>query len=173
MKKGTLVFIAFFCFLACSRGGCEQAGRAAELSVSFADAKWDGLTIPEIGRCRDCGGEGFSPALLVREIPPGADSIIIEFHDRTLGIFHGAVRFAISRGPEFVVPSFREQTFDLPRGAEMESAHRAPLGRRGAYMAPCGCGDGNLYEAVLLAVGTAESGKKLILGKGKIILGKF
>ena len=40
-------------------------------------------------------------------------------------------------------------------------------------MAPCGCGLGNKYEAVIMAVKTEKSGQKLLLEKGQITLGKF
>lgn len=173
MKKGAAILIAVACFLACSCSGYKSAENVADLSVSFVDPKWDGQKIPESGRCRSCGGKGFSPALMVRNIPQYTDTLIAEFNDKSAGIFHGAVRFRISQKSEFVIPSVQEQTLDLPQGVEIESEHRAPFGDRGAYMAPCGCGSEYVYEATILAIRTEPSGQKWLLGKGKINLGKF
>jgi hypothetical protein len=134
--------------------------------------------VPKIGQCKNCGGEGFSPALRVKNIPLEADLVIVEFNDKSMPALskdggHGAIRFKIENKTESVVPSIAEQTFDLPEGIEMQSPHKAPLGTPGAYMAPCGCGNENKYEATILAVKTAQSNKRMILGRGKIFLGKF
>lgn len=134
--------------------------------------------MPKVGQCQNCGGEGLSPAMRIKNIPPEADLIIVEFNDKSMpGLSkdggHGAIRFKIENATEFVVPSVPEQTLELPKGIEMESKHRAPLGKPGAYMAPCGCGNENKYEANILAVKSIQSGKRLILGRGKVFLGKF
>lgn len=173
MKTGAVFLTAVACFFVCSCSEYKSAENAAELSVSFIDPNWDGKTIPVSGQCQNCGGQGFSPALRVRNIPGGADVIIAEFMDKSMGVFHGALRFHVSQKSEFIIPSVPEQTLSLPKGAEIESEHRAPLGERGAYMAPCGCGDEYLYEATVFAIQTGSSGRKLLLGKGKITLGKF
>ncbi len=47
------------------------------------------------------------------------------------------------------------------------------LGPYGAYLAPCGCGNENKYEATIMAIKTEKSGLKLLVGKGKITLGRF
>lgn len=92
----------------------------------------------------------------VKNIPPDADLIVVEFNDKSMpGLSkdggHCAIRFKIKNKTEFVVPSIAEQTLDLPEGIELESQHRAPLGKPGAYMAPCGCGNENKYEATIIA----------------------
>jgi hypothetical protein len=55
----------------------------------------------------------------------------------------------------------------------MESEHTAPLGTPGAYMAPGGCGWNNKYVATIVAIKNDKSGQKLLLGEGKIKLGRF
>ncbi len=173
MKKGIIILTAIACIFVFSCSEYKSAENVAELSISFIDSNWDGKTIPVSGQCQNCGGQGFSPALLVENIPAHANFIVAEFKDKSMGVFHGAIRFQIAQKSEFVIPSVPEQTLNLPKGAEIESEHRAPLGERGAYMAPCGCGDENLYEATVFAIKTGSSGRKLLLGKGKITLGKF
>jgi phosphatidylethanolamine-binding protein (PEBP) family uncharacterized protein len=151
----------------------KSAENVAELTVSFIDQKWDGRNVPKNGQCRNCGGEGLSPPLLVKNIPENTDALIVEFNDKTMPTFHGAIRFQVSEKAEFAIPSVQEQTFDLPQGAEMESEHDAPIGIPGAYMAPCGCGYRNKYVATIVAIKYEKSGQKLLLGKGKIKLGRF
>ena len=165
-----LVFISLF--LACSDKN------VVDLIISFDDSKWDGKKVPTVGQCQNCGGKGLSPAILIKNIPREADLIIVEFNDKSMPALskeggHGAIRFKIKNATEFVAPSVPEQTLELPKGSEMESQHRAPSGKPGAYMAPCGCGNGNKYEATILAVKSPQSGKRLILGRGKIFLGEF
>jgi len=173
MKKETFIFLAILCFFACSDSKYESAENVAELTISFNDPSWDGADVPKRGQCTNCGGEGLSPPLLVKNIPENADVLIVEFKDKTMNVFHGAIRFPISEKMEFVIPSVQEQTMDLPPGAELESVHNAPIGGPGAYMAPCGCGYRNKYVATIRALKSENSGQKLLLGKGKIKLGRF
>jgi phosphatidylethanolamine-binding protein (PEBP) family uncharacterized protein len=173
MKAVTFIFIAFVCLFACSNSPYQSADDVAELTVSFVDPKWDGKKIPKSGQCKNCGGEGLSPPLLVKNIPKDADFLVFEYKDKTMGVFHGAIRFQISKKTEFAVPSVPEQTFDLPQGVEVESEHTAPIGNPGAYMAPCGCGYNNKYTATIMAIQVETSGQKVLLGKGKIKLGRY
>ena len=61
--------------------------------------------MPKSGQCTNCGGEGLSPALLVKNIPENADVLIVEFKDKTMNVFHGAIRFPIPEKTEFVITS--------------------------------------------------------------------
>ena len=173
MKKGTFIILAIVCFLACSDSRYKSAENVAELNISFVDPRWDGSNVPKSGQCTNCEGEGLSPPMLVKNIPENTDVLIVEFKDKTMNVFHGAIRFQVSEKAEFVIPSVQEQTFELPQGAETETAHTAPLGAPGAYMAPCGCGYRNKYMATIVAIKNENSGQKLLLGKGKIKLGRF
>ena len=172
MRLRIILFVFITFLLACSDKNI------ADINISFNDLKWDGEKVPKVGQCRNCGGEGFSPALRVKNIPPDTDLIVVEFNDKSMpGLSkdggHGAIRFKIKNKTEFVIPSIAEQTLDLPEGIELESQHRAPLGKPGAYMAPCGCGNENKYEATIIAFKSTQSGQRLTMGKGKIFLGKF
>jgi phosphatidylethanolamine-binding protein (PEBP) family uncharacterized protein len=178
MKEFSCILMAVAFVLACSEGQYDSAGNVARLDVSFADSAWDGKTVPKSGQCENCGGGGLSPALRVRNIPAEADALVAEFNDKSMPALskdggHGAIRIRISNTAEFVIPSVHEQTFDLPQGVVMESQHRAPLGNPGAFMAPCGCGNGNSYEAKVMALRTEANGRRLLAGTGKIDLGKF
>lgn len=172
MKSRIFLLVLCTLCLACSDKNI------AELNISFDDPNWDGEKVPKVGQCRNCGGEGLSPALHIENIPLGADIIMVEFNDKSMpglskGGGHGAIRFKIKNKTEVVVPSIAEQTFDLPEGIEMESQHRAPIGKPGAFMAPCGCGNENKYEATIFALKSTQSGQRLTMAKGKIFLGKF
>ena len=171
MKKGTFIILAFVCFFACSDSRYKYAENVAELSISFVDQNWDGKDVPKSGQCRSCGGKGLSPTLLVKNIPENTDVLIVEFEDTTMNIFHGAIRVPVSEKEEIAIPSFQDQTFNLPKGVETESEHTAPIGAAGAYMAPCGCGLRNKYVATIVAIKNENSGQKLLLGKIK--LGRF
>ena len=173
MKKVTFISIVMICFFACSNSPYQSAEDVAELTVSFVDPEWNGKKIPKIGQCKNCGGEGLSPSLLVKNIPKNADFLVFEYKDKTMGVFHGAIRFQISEQSEFTVPSIPEQTFDLPHGSDLVAEHTAPIGSPGAYMAPCGCGFNNKYAATIMAIQNESSGHKLLFGKTKINLGRY
>ena len=173
MKKRIFIFLAIVCFFACSDGKYKSAESVAELTISFIDQNWDGKDVPTSGQCRSCDGEGLSPALRVKNIPENTDTLIVEFKDKTMNIFHGAIRVQVFEKAEIAIPSFQDQTFNLPHGVEAESEHTAPIGASGPYMAPCGCGLRNKYEATIVAIKNENSDQKLLLGKGKINLGRF
>jgi len=173
MKKGTFIILAIVCFFACSDSRYKSAENVAELSISFIDQNWDGKDVPTSGQCRSCDGKGLSPALLVKNIPENTDVLIVEFEDTTMNIFHGAIRVPVSEKAEIAIPSFQDQTYNLPKGVEAESEHTAPIGAAGPYLAPCGCGLRNKYAATIMAIKNENSGKNLLLGKGKIKLGRF
>jgi len=173
MKKGTLIFLAIICLMACSDRTYKSGERVIKLNISFVDPEWDGKKVPKSGQCTNCGGEGLSPPLLVKNMPPDTDALIIKFRDKSMAVDHGAIRFQISGKTKLAIPSVPEQTFNLPQGTETESEHNAPVGLPGAYMAPCGCGYNNKYVATIMAIKTEKSGQNLLVGKGKIKLGRF
>ena len=39
---------------------------------------------PKAGQCQNCGGEGLSPAMRIKNIPPEADLIIVIFNDKSM-----------------------------------------------------------------------------------------
>lgn len=168
-------------FLSVLLGGCASAPPegppAAPLAVSFVDSAWNGSGVPEIGRCRRCGGGGMSPALRIENLPPGTTSVVIEFNDRSYEPMsrhggHGAVRVMARNVSAVTLPSFRENTDRLPAGVVVVRPHRAVGYGKGVYLAPCSCGSNNYYEAVVKAVAVRE-GRETVLATGKIELGQF
>jgi len=172
-KKIGIVLLCAVCFFACSDGRFKSADTVVDLSISFTDTNWDGKKIPKIGQCTNCGGKGLSPPLRISNIPKNTEFLILEFKDKTMVVYHGAVRIPITSNTELTVPSFKEQTYDLPMGIEMEKEHNAPIGAGGVYMAPCGCGYNNKYMAYVFALRKDDSGQIWLLGKGEIKLGRF
>lgn len=173
MKNGMVILVVLICLAACSDSKYQKAANIVDLSVSFADSKWDGKNVPQIGQCNICQGQGYSPPLLVQNIPEGADHLVVEYIDKTMGVHHGAIRFRINKKPDFTITSIPEQTFDLPPDAYLDTEHDAPIGRSGAYMAPCGCGYRNKYTATIYAIKFEDPGPSMLVGKGKITLGRF
>jgi phosphatidylethanolamine-binding protein (PEBP) family uncharacterized protein len=173
MKKSAILFLHIAFIFACSDSRFESADVVANLSVSFADARWDGKKVPKCGQCTLCGGEGLSPSLKIANIPENTDFLMVEYKDLTMGVYHGAVRIPMTPDNEYTILSLPEQTYELPQGIQMETEHQAPIGSPGAYMAPCGCGYNNKYMAYVFAMKSEDPGKKLLLGKGKIKLGRF
>jgi len=146
-------------------GGTPGSGGPA-LTVRFADATWDGATIPRVGMCRRCGGEGMSPALLVAGVPTGAEALIVEFDDLSfepLARFggHGTLRVDCRGATEVRVPSVVEGTMSMPDGVRIERPHRAPVATPDGYLGPCACdGSRNLYQATVKAVVLDPSPKR-------------
>jgi len=154
----------------------RHAGTLAELTVSLADAEWDGRTIPTSGICKEGAGRGMSPAIRVAGIPAGCDGVVVEFNDtgkRDLAEYGGlgAIWIATRGSGEVVVPSVPERTLTIPEGVQMEHGHRAEWFGPGAYLAPCSLGAGHLYTAHVMAVQkTAPDGPRL-LGEATLNLG--
>jgi hypothetical protein len=114
MKLRILFLFLSTLFLACSDTN------VADLNVTFDDPNWDGVKVPKVGQCKNCGGEGLSPALRIKNIPPDTGLIIIEFNDKSMpalskGGGHGAVSFKVENKTEIIVPSIGEQTLIYPR----------------------------------------------------------
>jgi hypothetical protein len=84
VKNGIILLTAAVLFVACSESKYENAEDVSELSISFNDPQWDGILVPKIGQCKNCGGGGLSPALKVKNIPKVADLLIVEFNDKTI-----------------------------------------------------------------------------------------
>lgn len=155
------------------------AVQAADLSAKITDAAWDGITVPKGQQCHRFGGNAMSPQLNVKNIPAAANALVLSFDDRTYQPMsnggHGQVIYKIAEGVGSVnVPSVPAHTFDLPKGFNTLSAHRAPTwDTAGAYMPPCSGGNGNQYVVVVKAV--IIDGKKVVknLGKVDVAMGKY
>lgn len=87
-------------------GGCTSSpyrsvDTPARLEVVFADAAWDGKTVPAGQRCRWAGGNGATPPLRVTHIPAGANALLVEFSDRSYVLMdhggHGVIGLWLAR----------------------------------------------------------------------------
>jgi len=162
--------------------GFASMATAAELSISFADAAWDGKKIPKGQHCKKFGGEGATPPLSVSNIPADANAIIVEFNDASYQKLsydggHGKIGWKIPGGGEVTLQSVPGGTDELPDGTWLVKRNRA----RGAwkspgYLPPCSGGRGNKYVAVVKAVTVSEGGDAndaAVLAEGKITLGRY
>lgn len=175
-----LVLIAVGSFIGCA-GSKQQLNidPRVKLSVGFVDAGWNGVEIPVVGRCGDCGGGGRSPALSISGLPTEANEVIVEFNDLRIRDLaqnggHGTLAVATGGKSEVIFPSVREETMSLPRGVRSVRKHRCVFfgHKGGAYKAPCGCGQGNEYVATVLAVHRTGD-RTAVLAQVEVALGLF
>ncbi len=166
---------------ACKRSyfGNELVEAPAALTLAFADAKWDGKTVPADEVCKPYGAKNpMSPRLEVSGIPAGADTLIVEFNDLSYaplsaGGGHGAVSVAVPAGAaSMTVPSVPAETTRMPAGVTMVKQHggNVPGLGAGAYLPPCSGGRGNFYQARVHAV---DSATHRVLAQGEIKLGRY
>lgn len=183
MRNKRFLFVLLVLFMVGCAGMAKYkpAANLAPLRVSFADAAWDGKTVPTGQQCSLFGGHGSTPALIVENIPKGANAVILEFNDRdyqplSFGGGHGQVGFWITPEPKVTLPSVPGETTDLPKGAFIESASRS-TGKyaTGGYLPPCSGGRGNRYFVNVKAVykAKAEGEESKLLGEGHIELGSY
>ena len=150
------------------------------LHLSFADPIWDGKIIPKGQQCLEFGGNGSSPPILVKDIPPQANKLVLEFSDATYKPCdnggHGIIGYAIPRGSkEITVPSIPGQTFDLPKEFSLMKEHcgAALLMQAGAYIGPCP-GLGNLYYVTIKAfIESPDNSTSQVLGIGRLDIGTY
>jgi hypothetical protein len=183
-KIKTLNFLIFLSFILC---GCiavkyKPAPNMVDLEISFTDSLWNGKKVPAGQQCSRFGGNGATPPLMVKNIPAGANALIMEYSDRDSQYRymdnggHGKIGYNITPGTKQVtIPSVPGHTFDLPKGFFLVSAHQAPnWDKAGAYMPPCSGGKENLYYVTVKAVYDAPEGKESqLLGKGRLTLGRY
>ncbi|MEW5722970.1 MAG: hypothetical protein AB1896_07670 [Thermodesulfobacteriota bacterium] len=129
--------------LGCVTGGVYRpADKVAALEVAFADPAWNGQKVPDGQQCRRFGGQGATPGLIVRNIPAGANAVILEFSDKNVAKMdhgcHGRIGYLIPPGTtEVALPPVPGHTFELPQGFFLVQAHCAPSwDKAGAYLPP-------------------------------------
>jgi len=164
----------------CIAGKYKPAPNMADLEISFSDSLWTGKKIPAGQQCSMFGGNGATPALLVKNIPDGTNALIMEYSDRDYQPMnnggHGKVGYNITSGiHQVTIPSIPGNTFDLPKDFFLVSAHQGTArGKAGAYMPPCSGGKGNLYVVKVKAVYEAPEVKESqLLGEGNLTLGTY
>ncbi|SDH49863.1 hypothetical protein [Roseospirillum parvum] len=158
------------------------AGPAAAegLSVTFADAAWDGEHLPAGQHCSKFGGHGATPPLVVSGIPAPADAIVIEYNDRSYQPLsedggHGIIGYRIAPGsPTAELPAVPGETAEgLPEGTWIVRQNRATGSyARPGYLPPCSGGKGNTYVADVFAVRLTNDGYEK-LAEARVTLGRY
>jgi len=147
---------------------------AFALDAKFADESWDGVKVPAGQQCQKFGGTNpATPKLIVSEIPPGSNALVLEYSDRNYEVMdnggHGVMKFTFDTGKSQVeVPSVLGHTFDIPKEFTLIEAHRSPKwDKAGAYMPPCSGGKNNEYYVTIKAVKDDEVTATTVLEMGK------
>ena len=153
----------------------------SDLKISFTDDVWNGKTIPAGQQCAAFGGRGATPGLLIDNLPPKANALILSFSN----ISHisldrggmGQIGYRYEQGtPNLTLPPVPGNTFDLPEPFFVISAHQEPFRNKpGAYLPPCSGGRGDLYSLTVKAIWLPDSPDMPpeVLGQGKISLGRY
>lgn len=181
MKKTPLLLLLVCLFVFTVTPGANAAEPTEKMQASFADAKWNGKTIPYAQQCARDNGKGATPPLIIKNIPAEANALIFEYSDRSYAPMdnggHGKIGFTIATGTkEATVPSVPGHTFSLPEGFFLVAAQINPSwDKAGAYLPPCSGGRGNYYYVTIKAVVQSpdKSQKPRILTTTKLELGRY
>lgn len=160
----------------------NKDSKPGHLTLSFADDAWDGKKIPRGQQCQRFGGKSpGTPRLSVKNIPAGANALVMEYSDLSYSPMnnggHGKIGYRIAEGTsETVIPSVPGHTFDLPKDFFLVKAHASPSwDLAGAYLPPCSGGGGNTYQVKVKAVRQASPDAKdyELLASADLTLGKY
>lgn len=159
-----------------SLSGCvnNMPNKDADMSVSFADAKWDGITVPKSQVCKWAGGDGSTPALKVSNLPSGTTKVLVLFSDFSHKPMdnggHGQIGVNISNETSIIIPSVKGETKAMPTNMFIYKEHKGlKRGKTGAYLPPCSGGKGNSYYATVKALNLNNE----VLKSMDIQMGKF
>ncbi|MFZ5341890.1 MAG: hypothetical protein ACOZBL_05135 [Patescibacteria group bacterium] len=132
---------------------------APQFSVSLADPAWNGKSVPSGQQCLRFGGKNpMTPALSVKNLPPEANGLIMEYSDRTYSPMdrggHGKIAYLAPAGQkDFSVPSIQAQVKTVPEGfVSISNSKSGGWDTDGAYLPPCSGGKGNSYVIDVWAV---------------------
>ena len=134
---------------------------AANMTANFADPNtWNGEIVPLDAVCSDYNMEaGSTPEIVLRNIPKGAQDIILTYTDETFKGMrnggHGIIAYTLEEDTyKVIVPTVQGETFDLPENFTSVVQHRGTKygKKQGAYLAPCSGGKGNKYSVLIQAV---------------------
>lgn len=175
MKIHTLLLSAF----AASAVFAAGLSSAQAMDVSFADAAWDGKSVPAGQQCQKFDGKDpATPRFKIAKIPAGTTEIVFAYSDRDYQPMdnggHGIVAYALSGDvTEIEVPAAPGHSFDLKAPFRMVKAHQGPgWDKAGAYMPPCSGGKGNNYYVTVKAVSGSGDVQK-VLAEKVVEMGKF
>ena len=183
MLRLGLPFMVALSLSACTTGGAYRSIGAdlPGMVVSIADATWNGRQIPKSGICSNDGGNDRGPALFVRDIPDGANAIIVQFNDldhpsldRNGGL--GSIGLWLEGASEALFPPVTGYSVDMPRRVFIErgALTRGRTASQG-YLAPCSGGHGHRYAAEVLAVYKATAAGEInrVLARQPLMLGRY
>lgn len=146
-----------------------------DFHATFADAAWNGETIPAGQHCKLQDGDGATPALSLSGLPAGTAEIHLAFNDESFEPMnnggHGVLGFRVTPSDNAVeIPSVPGSTNELGDLAYIVKAN----GTSGAYltegyMPPCSGGRGNTYSVLISAVDTSGA----VLGQKYLKLGTY
>lgn len=147
---------------------------AMALTVDFADKQWNNTKVPAGQQCQKFGGTNpGTPALMVSDIPSGANTIVMEYSDRDSAAMnnggHGRLSFALSpASSKTEIPSIPGHTFEIPASFKSLEAHRSPnWDKAGAYMPPCSGGKDHAYYVTVKAMNGDKVLSETVLELGK------
>jgi hypothetical protein len=176
-----IVFVLYFAESFASETSNEDS-KPVKLEVSFVDSIWDGKKVPKGQQCKRFGGKNpETPRLMIKNIPPGTNAIIMEFSDESYPPMddggHGKIGYRIPENTkEIIIPSVLGHSFKLPEGFFIVSPHQAPdWDQAGAYMPPCSGGRGNSYYVTVKAVyqSSNEDMEFKLMGQAVLQLGTY
>ena len=163
-----------------AKAGDSQSDGLVELTLAFAQAEWDGDTIPKGQQCLEFDGQGDSPAIAVGNIPPTANSLVLAFSDESYSPCdkggHGVISYRIAEGTkEVTVPSIPGQTFDLPESFSLIREHCGVhlSMQRGAYIGPCPGLGNHYYVTVSARRDTGDGAEPTVLGEARLEIGTY
>ena len=148
-------------------------GAYADMKVALG-APWDGKTIPAGQHCTLHGGKGATPPMAISNLPEGTAMVVVEYNDRSYRPLsrngsHGTLGYPV-KGTSATLPAVPGMTDRLPKGVVVvRKAQSTGDYASAGYLPPCSGGRGNIYEAVIKAVGS--NGK--VLEKTKVKLGRY
>ncbi len=184
----SLILFAFSLFFIFSTEANENqikynpVPKLAKIKITFADTEWNGTQIPSGQQCQRFGGNNPStPRLIVKDIPPMTNLIIMEYSDRSHYPMdnggHGKIGYRISgKVKKVTIPSIAGHSFELPDGFVLLTPQQAPSwDKAGAYMPPCSGGRGNSYYVTVNTVYQETEGNLefKLLGQAVLELGKY
>jgi hypothetical protein len=156
--------------------GCTSymPSKKADMKVSFADSKWDGVTVPKNEVCKWAGGNGATPTLKVSNLPNGTSKVLVLFSDFTYKPMdnggHGQIGINVSNETNIIIPSIKGETKIMPSNMFISKEHKGlKRGKAGAYLPPCSGGRGNSYYATIKALNSNDE----VLKSQDIQMGKF
>lgn len=155
--------------------GTSLSSAQEDFQATFADAAWDGETIPAGQQCTLQEGEGATPALELSGLPAGTVAIHLAFNDETFEAMnnggHGTIGFNVEPvDGAATLPSVPGATSDLPEGTFIAKPNATSGGfLTEGYMPPCSGGRGHTYSVLISAVDASDA----VLGQKYLVLGKY